>query len=50
MLSDINNGVAYRRLCGNVINNYDKTLQWNADGVNIFQSSKISMSYPSGDQ
>ncbi|XP_039309929.1 uncharacterized protein LOC120358747 [Solenopsis invicta] len=43
VLSDVNSGQAYRKLYGNVINNYDITLQWNADGVNIFQSSKISM-------
>lgn len=36
VLSDINSGEAYRKLYGNVINNYDITLQWNADGVNIF--------------
>ena len=35
-ISDINSGEAYRKLYGNVFNNNDITLQWNADGVNIF--------------
>lgn len=44
VLSDVTSGESYRRLCRDgVIRNYDITLQWNADRVDIFKSSKASM-------
>ncbi|XP_070160613.1 uncharacterized protein [Polyergus mexicanus] len=44
IFSDITSGESYRRLRRNgVIRDYDITLQWNADGVDTFKSSKVSM-------
>ncbi|XP_036147846.1 uncharacterized protein LOC118647308 [Monomorium pharaonis] len=43
-LSDVISGSVYRKLRENgTISNYDITLQWNADGVQTFKSSKVSM-------
>jgi len=42
VLCDISSRNAYQKL-SKIMNNYDITIQWNADGVSIFQSSKISM-------
>lgn len=42
--SDIVNGNAYETLMeNNVIKEHDISIQWNTDGVKIFNSSKVSM-------
>jgi len=44
LLSDVTSRKVYQSIVENqVISNFDITLQWNVDGVNIFKSSKMSM-------
>lgn len=44
MLSDITSGTVYKTLRQKeIISNYDISIQWNADGVQTFKSSKVSM-------
>ena len=43
-ISDVHSGKVYNKLIhNNVISEKDLTLQWNTDGVQIFQSSKVSL-------
>lgn len=44
ILSDVTSGRVYKMLREKrIISNYDISLQWNADGVQTFKSSKVSM-------
>lgn len=44
ILSDVTSGKVYRSMFENhIISDFDITLQWNADGVDTFKSSKVSM-------
>lgn len=44
LLSDVTNGKVYQSMVENqIISDFDITLQWNADGVDTFKSSKLSM-------